>query len=137
MKIRSLDHLVLTTRDLKACIAFYVGILDMKLLEKDGRYAFRFGQQKINIHTKKGEFQPAAGNVQYGSLDFCLIVDEPIEDIYAELKEKGAAIELGIVSRTGAVGPIKSIYLRDPDENLIEISSYVTDDKKYILKGCL
>lgn len=109
----------------------------MKLLEKDGRYAFRFGQQKINIHTKKGEFQPAAGNVQYGSLDFCLIVDEPIEDIYAELKEKGAAIELGIVSRTGAVGPIKSIYLRDPDENLIEISSYVTDDKKYILKGCL
>lgn len=137
MKIRSLDHLVLTTQDLNACIAFYVKLLNMELLEKNGRYALKFGTQKINIHTRKGEFQPAAGNVQYGSLDLCLIVDEPIEAIYKELQEKGADIEQGIVDRTGAMGPIRSIYLRDPDQNLVEIASYTERYNLYPLKGCL
>ena len=97
----------------------------------------KFGIQKINIHTRKGEFQPAAGNVQYGSLDLCLIVDEPIEEVYKELQEKGADIELGIVDRTGAMGSIKSIYLRDPDQNLVEIASYTEKYNSYPLKGCL
>lgn len=130
MIIERLDHLVLTTEHLEECLHFYVDILDMELVQKNGRYALRFGNQKINIHTRKAEFLPAAKNVEYGSLDLCLVVQGTAEEIRRELEEKGAVIEEGIVPRTGAVGPISSIYLRDPDGNLVELASYVSTEKQ-------
>lgn len=124
MEIVSLDHLVITTQNLEACLGFYVDLLGMELESTGGRYALRFGVQKINIHQKKGEFLPAARHVTYGSADICLLAKGSIEAVEAELLGKGATIELGIVPRTGALGPMKSIYLRDPDENLVEIAVY-------------
>lgn len=124
MNIDRLDHLVLTTRHLAECLHFYVDILGMRLLEQNGRYALFFGNQKINIHTKKGEFLPAASNVTYGSLDFCLVTEDDLETVKEELIRKGINPEEGIVKRTGAMGPIDSIYLRDPDGNLVEVAAY-------------
>lgn len=124
MEILGLDHLVITTQNLTACLHFYVDVLGMELESAGGRYALRFGSQKINIHQKKGEFLPAARHVTYGSADICLLAKGPIEAVEAELLEKGAVIELGIVPRTGALGVMESVYLRDSDENLVEISVY-------------
>jgi len=124
MKVNRLDHLVITTSDLKQCLHFYVDILDMELEDRNDRYAVKFGNQKINIHRKKAEFLPAAQNVTYGSQDICLISEDSILEIKEEIEKKGYPIELGIVDRTGACGPIESIYLRDPDGNLVEISVY-------------
>ncbi len=124
MKIDHLDHLVITTADLEKCLHFYVDILGMELDDRNNRYAVKFGNQKFNIHRKKAEFLPAARNVTYGSQDICLIAEGDINDIKAEIEAKGYPIELGIVQRTGACGPIDSIYLRDADENLVEISVY-------------
>ena len=124
MKIDHLDHLVITTADLEKCLHFYVDILGMELDRRNDRYAVKFGNQKINIHRQKAEFLPAARNVTYGSQDICLIAQGDINDIKAEIESKGYPIELGIVQRTGACGPIDSIYLRDADENLVEISVY-------------
>lgn len=124
MKIRRIDHLVITTADLEKCIRFYTEILDMELVEKDGRIALRFGDQKINIHRKKAEFLPAARNVVYGSQDLCFIAEGDIRDIRREIEKKGYPVELGIVQRTGALGSMDSIYLRDPDGNLVEVSVY-------------
>lgn len=126
MKIDHLDHLVITTQDLESCLHFYVDILDMELDDRNNRYAVKFGNQKFNIHRKKAEFLPAAKNVTCGSQDICLIAQGDINEIKAEIEEKGWPIELGIVRRTGACGPIDSIYLRDADENLVEISVYVS-----------
>ena len=127
MKIKSLDHLVITTNDLEKCLWFYVDILEMELDRRNDRYAVKFGNQKINIHRQKAEFMPAAQNVTFGSADICFIADGNIEEIYEELKAKNAPIELGIVPRTGAMGKIQSIYLRDPDGNLVEISTYIEE----------
>ena len=124
MKVERFDHIVVTTDNLEKCLHFYVEILEMELDHNNDRYAVKFGNQKINIHRKKAEFLPAAKNVTYGSQDICLIAGGDIEDIKAEIEEKGYPIELGIVDRTGACGPIESIYLRDPDGNLVEISVY-------------
>lgn len=124
MKIDRFDHLVVTTQDLEACLHFYVDILDMELDNRNNRYAVKFGRNKINIHRQQAEFLPAAQNVTYGSQDLCLIADGDINEIYKEIEAKGYPIELGIVQRTGAMGPIDSIYLRDPDGNLVEISVY-------------
>ena len=124
MKISRLDHLVITTADLERCLHFYVEILGMELDRRDGRYAVRFGSQKFNIHCRPAEFEPAARHPTYGSQDICLVAEGKIEDIRAELEEKGCPIELGVVERTGALGLMDSIYIRDPDENLVEISVY-------------
>lgn len=124
MKINRLDHFVLTTQDLEACLAFYGEGLDMEVRESNGRYALMYGSSKINIHTKPAEFLPAAKYPTYGALDLCFIVDEPMEDIVAELAKKGIEIELGPVERHGAQGTMDSIYLRDPDGNLVELSHY-------------
>ena len=115
---------MITTENLEACLHFYVDILGMRAEEKNGRYALFFGNQKFNIHTRKAEFLPAAGNPEYGSLDLCLAIEGSIEDAEKEIKEKGGAIEEGPVTRHGALGEMKSIYLRDPDGNLIELASY-------------
>lgn len=124
MNIKSIDHIVITANNVEGCVKFYTEILGMKLDMTNDRVAVTFGCQKINIHRKKAEFTPAAKNITYGSVDICLIADGEIDEIVEELINKNVEIELGIVPRTGAVGPIQSIYLRDPDENLIEISTY-------------
>lgn len=124
MRIQGFDHLVLTTNNLPACICFYRDILGMRVETHEGRYALYFGQQKINIHQRPGEFPPAAQKPTPGSQDFCLEVDEPIADVYAKLQERKAPIELGPVKRYGARGDMDSIYLRDPDGNLIELCCY-------------
>jgi catechol 2,3-dioxygenase-like lactoylglutathione lyase family enzyme len=121
--IDHLDHLVLTTVDEDACIGFYVGLLGMTLETfGQGRKAFRFGNQKINLHVKGKEFEPKAHVPVPGALDLCFIADRPLNEVVSLLNGEGAEIIEGPVLRTGASGPIRSIYLRDPDLNLIEIS---------------
>ena len=122
MKIKSLDHLVLSVNDIEKSVWFYTEVLSMKLDRTGDRYAVRFGNQKINLHVGKAQFLPAAQNPAFGSGDICLLVDGDLQEIEKEIEAKGIEIEEGIVRRTGAQGPIDSIYLRDPDGNLIELS---------------
>ena len=124
MQLQRFDHLVLTTQNLDACLHFYVEILGMRHLESNGRHALYFGQQKVNIHTRKGEFQPAAAVPTYGGLDLCLITDTELAQVKDELVQKGWPILEGIVERSGALGKMDSLYLRDPDGNLIELAHY-------------
>ncbi|MBX2881935.1 MAG: VOC family protein [Granulosicoccus sp.] len=121
--IDQLDHLVLTTADEEACIEFYVEVLGMTL-ENFGsdRRAFRFGSQKINLHVKGHEFEPKANNPEPGALDLCFIASISLDDVIRQLNAKRIDIIEGPVSRTGATGTLRSIYVRDPDKNLIEIS---------------
>lgn len=121
--IDHLDHLVLTTTNEQACVDFYVGLLGMTLESfGQGRKAFKFGEQKINLHVKGKEFEPKAHLPVPGALDLCFIAAVPLDNVIATLNERGATIIEGPVMRTGAHYPIRSIYLRDPDLNLIEIS---------------
>jgi catechol 2,3-dioxygenase-like lactoylglutathione lyase family enzyme len=121
--IRLLDHLVLTTRNKEACIRFYTQVLGMTLETFGaGRTAFKFGEQKINLHEYGKEFLPKAAYPTPGSLDLCFIAAILLDDVIARLREQGVAIEEGPVERTGANWPIRSVYVRDPDMNLIEIS---------------
>jgi catechol 2,3-dioxygenase-like lactoylglutathione lyase family enzyme len=121
--IRGLDHLVLTTRDVEKCVAFYTRGLGMTL-EKfgNGRLALRFGEQKFNIHDASTVTDNYAAHPTPGSLDFCLLADRPLDAVIAELGRVGVPIELGPVLRTGARFAIRSVYVRDPDCNLVEIS---------------
>lgn len=123
--IEHIDHLVITTRDIHACTDFYTRILGMDLHQfGDNRMALTFGQQKINIHEYGKEIEPKAHLPVPGSLDICFITRQPIADVLNDLRARGANIVDGPVSRTGALGPITSVYLRDPDLNLIEVSNY-------------
>lgn len=124
MKISRLDHFVLTTEHLDECLNFYSNVMGMDIERNNQRYSLRFGNQKINIHTRKAEFLPAAKFPQSGSLDICLVTDEPIEKVYQELWAKNVDLETDIVERHGALGKMRSLYLRDPDGNLIEICHY-------------
>lgn len=124
LNITHLDHLVLTVKDIDVSVAFYQKLGMKKQLFLGGRVALQFGQQKINLHQFGKEFEPKAKQVQAGSADLCFIVSEPLEQVLGYLKEQHLNIEEGIVERTGAVGKIRSIYLRDPDGNLIELSNY-------------
>jgi catechol 2,3-dioxygenase-like lactoylglutathione lyase family enzyme len=121
--IDHLDHLVLTTADEAACVQFYVDVLGLSLERfGEGRIAFRFGQQKINLHVKGHEFEPKAKLPTPGSLDLCFIASLPLDDVILHLKEKRVPIVEGPVIRTGATSKIRSVYVRDPDLNLIEIA---------------
>ena len=121
--IKSLDHLVLTTRDAAKCIDFYTRGLGMKLETfGQGRKALRFGEQKINLHDQSTVTDAYAAHPTPGSLDLCFLADRPLDEVIAQLREAGIAIELGPVERTGARFALRSIYVRDPDQNLIEIS---------------
>ena len=123
--IDRLDHLVLTVRDLEATSAFYQRALGMtRETFGAGRVALHFGRQKINLHPAGHEFEPRARNPTPGSGDLCLITEASPESVVAHLRACGVAIELGPVERTGATGAIRSVYFRDPDDNLIEVSSY-------------
>lgn len=121
--IDHLDHLVLTTRDKERCIDFYTRVLGMQLETFGaGRVAFKFGAQKINLHEYGKEFLPKAQAPTPGSLDLCFIAALPLDQVIARLHAENVAIEEGPVMRTGANWPIRSVYVRDPDLNLIEIS---------------
>jgi catechol 2,3-dioxygenase-like lactoylglutathione lyase family enzyme len=121
--IRHLDHLVLTTRDRDRCVEFYTRVLGMRLEAfGPGRIAFRFGDQKINLHEAGREFEPTAARPTPGALDLCFLAQGPLDAVVRRLEAAGIAIEAGPVPRTGATGPIRSVYVRDPDGNLIEIA---------------
>lgn len=125
MKIDRLDHLVLTVRDIDATIDFYVGVLGMETVSFGaGRRALAFGRQKINLHAASAPLAPHAATPVPGSADLCLITETPLAEVIAHLQRIGVAIEQGPVPRTGATGPILSVYFRDPDGNLIEVSNY-------------
>lgn len=128
MLINRLDHLVLTVQDLDSTCSFYENILGMTVVTfGEGRKALSFGNQKINLHQKGKEFEPKANTPTPGSADLCFITDTPIEVVYQELKDKNISITEGIVERTGATGKILSVYFRDPDNNLIEVSNYIKE----------
>ena len=122
MRIRALDHLVLTVSDPEATVAFYERLGMRRDEFGDGRLALRFGAQKINLHQAGSEFEPHAARPVPGSGDLCLLVDGALDDVRAELEAGGIAVEAGPVERTGAEGPLRSLYVRDPDGNLVELS---------------
>lgn len=123
--IDRLDHLVLTTAHEAQCVHFYCTVLGMALQTfGEGRKAFVFNGQKINLHIQGREFEPKAQHPLPGALDLCFIASIPLAQVQQRLAEHGIAIECGPVPRTGARGPILSVYVRDPDHNLIEISEY-------------
>ncbi len=124
MEITALDHIVITTADIKQCCAFYEGILGLKHEVINGHHAFYFGQQKINVHCKPREFLPAAAYPTYGSQDFCFVVKGDICKIKQEIESKGYPVEKDVVIRNGALGIMQSIYLRDADGNLVELAVY-------------
>ena len=126
--IDRVDHIVLTTRDREACIRFYTEVLGMKL-EKfstptEERLALQFGAQKINLHEWGREFTPRAHVAVPGSLDLCFIASTSLEDVIQKLQKNNVPILEGPVAKSGAKGPIRSVYVRDPDLNLVEISVY-------------
>lgn len=129
--IDHLDHLVLTTAKETQCIDFYTRVLGMTLESFVGgtppveRKAFKFGNQKINLHIKGKEFEPKANIPTPGSLDLCFIADRPLTEVIAKLKKEAWPIIEGPILRTGARSKINSVYVRDPDLNLIEISEVV------------
>jgi catechol 2,3-dioxygenase-like lactoylglutathione lyase family enzyme len=125
VQIDRLDHLVLTVASIDATVEFYTRVLGMDVVRFGaGRTALRFGTSKINLHEAGREFEPKAHRPTPGSADLCLIVAEDLADVMAELTAHSIAIEAGPVERTGATGSIVSCYLRDPDQNLIELSNY-------------
>jgi catechol 2,3-dioxygenase-like lactoylglutathione lyase family enzyme len=127
MKIARLDHLVLTVRNLDIAVDFYARILGMtpETFDRD-RKALRFGRQKINLHESGKEFEPKAFRPTPGSADVCFVVETPLPEVVEHIRAQGGEILLGPVERTGAEGPMESVYLRDPDGNLIELSRYRT-----------
>ncbi len=126
MRIDRLDHLVLTVADVQATCDFYQRVLGMEVVTfGEGRKALAFGWQKINLHAAGREFEPKARQPTPGSADLCLVTGMPLAQAQAEIEACGVVIEEGPVPRTGARGQILSIYFRDPDGNLIEVSNYV------------
>jgi catechol 2,3-dioxygenase-like lactoylglutathione lyase family enzyme len=125
MHIDHLDHLVLTVANVEATCAFYQRVLGMDVVTfGKGRKALAFGSQKINLHEAGSEFQPHARRPQPGSGDLCLLVEGGLEEWLEHLEDQGVEVIEGPVARTGALGPMTSIYVRDPDGNLVELASY-------------
>lgn len=128
--IDRIDHFVLTVKDPDATCAFYEQVLGMETVTfgKENRKALSFGRQKINLHPAGREYVPRAKNPVPGAGDFCLITTTPLEQVARHLKACGVAIEEGPVAKTGAVGALLSVYFRDPDDNLVEVSNYTAPD---------
>jgi catechol 2,3-dioxygenase-like lactoylglutathione lyase family enzyme len=125
MHIDRLDHLVLTAADIEATCDFYHRVLGMEIVTFGaGRKALQFGQQKINLHPHGHEFEPKAAYPTPGSADLCLITSAPLAQVVEHFRDCGVTIIEGPVRRTGAAGTIESLYFRDPDGNLIEVSNY-------------
>jgi len=124
MQIEALDHLVLTVADMDATVTFYTRVLGMQVITfGEGRRALVFGQQKINLHPASAPLRPHAKSPQAGSADICFLTSTPLDEVIAQLDVCGILIEAGPVARTGATGPIRSVYCRDPDGNLIEVAN--------------
>ena len=124
--IAGIDHFVLTVRSLEASCDFYRRVLGMRRLDEPNRpTALLFGNQKINLHEVHRTFEPKAKSPTPGSGDFCLVAAVPLAEIQASLEVNGVAIEVGPVERIGALGRMMSVYFRDPDDNLVEVSEYL------------
>jgi catechol 2,3-dioxygenase-like lactoylglutathione lyase family enzyme len=125
MNITGLDHVVLTVRSIARTCEFYQRALGAEVITFGaGRTALQLGENKINLHEAGKEFEPKADTPTPGSGDICLITSAPLADVAKQLRARGIEIEEGPVARTGARGPIVSLYIRDPDGNLVEIASY-------------
>lgn len=125
MKLR-IDHVVLTVRDVDRTTSFYVEVLGMRAVTfGEGRRALAFGDQKLNLHEAGHEFEPKARAPTPGSVDLCFVTETPLDDVVTRLRTHEVAIEHGPVAKVGARGPLRSIYLRDPDGNLVEIANEV------------
>jgi catechol 2,3-dioxygenase-like lactoylglutathione lyase family enzyme len=128
MKIDRIDHVVLTVNDVQQTCQFYERTLGFEIVTfKEGRIALHFGKQKLNLHQRGNEFEPKANAPTPGAVDLCFITETSIEDVRRELEAKGVPVELGPVTQVGALGKMFSVYLRDPDRNLIEIANYVPE----------
>jgi catechol 2,3-dioxygenase-like lactoylglutathione lyase family enzyme len=126
MKIDRIDHVVLTAFDVDRTIDFYTRVMGMEPITfAGGRRGLSFGRQKINLHQAGREYEPKALKPTPGSLDLCFITETPLEAVIARLKENGVVIADGPVPKTGALGPMMSVYFRDPDGNLVEVSNYL------------
>ncbi|MDB5347158.1 MAG: Glyoxalase/bleomycin resistance protein/dioxygenase [Schlesneria sp.] len=122
--IERLDHFVLTVSNIDRTVAFYTKVLGMQAVTfGTNRIALAFGEQKINLHPADAPIAPHASVPTPGSADLCLITKTPIEEVIAHLNQNGVPVEQGPVPRTGARGPITSVYFRDPDGNLIEVAN--------------
>jgi catechol 2,3-dioxygenase-like lactoylglutathione lyase family enzyme len=123
MRVGRLDHVVLTVRDLDVTVAFYQ-VLGMRRVEFAGgtRVALAFGEQKLNLHQQGNEFLPNAREARPGSADLCLLVETPLGEVLAHLKRENVAIEYGPDDADGATGPLRSVWIRDPDGNLVELA---------------
>ena len=125
-RVDRLDHLVLTVADVETSCAFYGRVLGMRVVTfGNARKALAFGTQKINLHAHGREFEPKARRPTPGSADLCFLTSVPLPEIVAHLNAQGVAIVEGPVERTGATGPLRSIYFRDPDGNLIEVANAI------------
>ncbi len=123
--IDRIDHIVLTVFDLGRSIDFYSKVLGMEPVTfAGGRRGLAFGRQKLNLHQAGREFEPKALNPAPGAIDLCFIATTPLDEVMAQLRTHGVAIIEGPVPKTGALGPMRSVYFRDPDGNLIEVSNY-------------
>ena len=123
--IAGIDHFVLTVASLEVTCAFYQRVLGFERIDTPGRpTALAFGNQKINVHEISRAFEPKAKSPTPGSGDFCLITDRPLDEVRVRLEANDVVVELGPVERTGARGPMMSVYFRDPDGNLVEVSEY-------------
>ena len=126
IRIDRFDHVVLTVANIERTCGFYARVLGMTVETLEaGRIALHFANQKINLHEAGHEFEPKARHPTPGSADLCLIAITPLEEVIAHLKSADVTIELGPVERIGATGQMESVYIRDPDDNLVEISNYV------------
>jgi catechol 2,3-dioxygenase-like lactoylglutathione lyase family enzyme len=125
MHIRSLDHLVLTVADIDATVRFYESLGMRRETFGEGRVALRFGSQKLNLHRAGAELPPHASHPTRGSADLCLLVSDSLEEVAESLARADITVELGPVARTGATSALNSLYVRDPDGNLVELSQTI------------
>lgn len=126
MEINRIDHIVLTVRSVDETCEFYSRTLGMDIVTFDeGRKALSFGTQKFNLHEIGKEYEPKAHRPTPGSLDLCFVTETPIDEVVSHLASVNVEILEGPIKRTGATGPIISLYFRDPDQNLIEVSNYL------------
>jgi catechol 2,3-dioxygenase-like lactoylglutathione lyase family enzyme len=125
MQIDRIDHIVITAFDLERTLDFYARVMGMEPITfAGGRRGLAFGRQKINLHQAGREFEPKALKPTPGSMDLCFITETPLEEVIARLRANAVVIVDGPVPKTGALGPMMSVYFRDPDGNLIEVSNY-------------
>jgi catechol 2,3-dioxygenase-like lactoylglutathione lyase family enzyme len=126
MRVQRIDHVVLTVADVERTLEFYERVLGMTALSfGEGRRALAFGDQKLNLHQAGREFEPKALRPTPGAIDLCLTTDVPLDHVAAHLRSQSVTIEHGPVEKVGARGPLRSLYFRDPDGNLIEVSNEV------------